>query len=662
MPFKGLLEKQPPKGAVTEMSKPKPTTVYVHSEPHETLNLSIEAALDGHGSLGGFFAFLEREFATFQSFDIPEEPEPNSWLEFTQAMKNVAGRWLDPKTYAQYRDLYRVATATLPFSKLPKSAAHLFALFMHAQANTIELYAQKFESNLETRKRNLPAKIERIKKIQKENEKGEPIETIREVINEIYNPKIKKWNDLVILKSIISYNSSSVGSSIVQELSNEISATFYADRLEFDLEISKSNVDKRPFSLYLEPELHKSFISAMGSRIFRALEWALSQALPRQKWSPVDSEILSRFLEHGTDLLEFEEASWKPTSVGLDILRKWPDSDDDQEAMLRDQLKDNLWETIYTNSNNNESLPPEFLKEFQKQGWPLDNDEEIAIDAISQSPTMRLAEKVGALNIETPNLEQIEQNLPGCVMRVYGLPTLMPERALLAAAIAHAVPMPAEREPEHPLEFHATELFRLYALSVLPSEERYPRRVDRDVFAELADPRTLKTRSSLEFASRGKAQRTKLGTWQIVRSRRVELGLSEISNLEAYKIANVLSSLRPETRGWSGSDLKVLLEQISGDVVAGRVKGIKAQPLKLMLGPQIVSSALGLVRQFSKLEADDLAVTLALLLADDALKAGGRLIAAMLEAKPSWRTPLESALGKSLPIEPKQLNALLRGN
>jgi hypothetical protein len=587
----------------------KPITVYVHNSPHVPLGLAVEAATNGHGSLGGFHDFLESEFGAFRGLNYFPDPEPEAWTRFSHEIRQQPTRWLDPASHDKYRELFGSASASLPFPQLSSpTAPHLLALFMHLQAGTGSVYTTDWEFRVDGSSEARSARMI-----------GTSVDGLQ-------------WGDLRRLTRL------GFTASLAQEerplpwiAPDDVRLTTRQDRLEFEAVDDARSHDKRPVSLYLNQLHHVFYVGAMGSQVFRTLEWALSRAL-RTPLPPVEIEGLSSLLEHGTALLDFEEAIWNPNRIAFELELAWNDTLDPKERTLLEVI-------AAASTHDSSAIPSEVYKRLRKRGWPRTSDGEIALEAISDFPSLRLAAEVGALEIDTPNLERIAHDLPGRVMSMYSLTALNPEPELLAAAIAHRVPLPKPTPAEHPLEYHAAELFRLYADRVLPTAGRSPRRVDRDVLAALAAPEAFRTRRSLEFAGRCQTRRTATGLWQILRSRRVVPGLEAMSNDETYRVGRLLESLRPGIFG--AGDLRFDLRSIATSLVHGRLADFPKQSLRVNLGPWVIGQALELVRNFPRLDVSSLSFLLAVRLAEEAVAGGGRLLPALLAANSKLQEQLE---------------------
>lgn len=617
----------------------KPTTVYVHNTPHIPLGLAVEGALDGHGSLGGFHDFLESEFEAFRGIKHFPDAEPEAWTRFSREIRQQPTRWLDPASHDTYRELFRSASAALPFPELsPPTAPHLLALFMHLQAGTGSVYTTDCEF-----------RVDGSSEARSAHKTGCYLDGL-------------SWSDLSRLTRLgFTAGMAKEERPSASLAHNNIRVTTRQDRLEFEaIDDARSN-DKRPVSLYLNQLHHVFYVGAMGSQVFRTLEWALWRAL-HTPLPPVEIEGLSSLLEHGTALLDLEEARWDPNWVVRQLELAWNDALDPAERTLL--------RAIGASSEDTSAMIPEVYQRLRKRGWPRTVDGEIALKPFKEFSSLRLSAEVGALEFDTPDLERIAHDLPGRAMSMYGLTALNPESELLAAAIAHRIPLQKPTPAEHPLEYHAAELFRLYADRSLPAAGRSPRRVDRDVLAALAAPEAFRTRRSLEFAGRGSARRTATGLWQIVRSRRVVPGLEAMTNDEAYRVGRLLESLQPEIFGAEDLQPKIFgaedwrsekfgtedlrsrifgaetlhsdLRSIAISLVRGRLAGFAAQSLRVNLGPWVVGQALELVRRFPKLKVSSLSFPLAVRLAEEAVAGGGgRLLPALLAENPELQKRLE---------------------
>jgi hypothetical protein len=619
----------------------KPITVYVNGKTHGKLSAAVERVLDEHGTLSGFFSFLENSFDTFRNEPDTLGSEPEAWIEYSNFVKTLdwfqiladSGQ-ISADNRKDYQMRWKSAAEKLPWHNKNPGASHLFSLSLLANRGSFDVY--------NATRSGTPPRMD---------------------IPGFSEYKRTEWEDYKQLREI--GLNLPVKGLFFTHTPYPARRIDYKDRIEFESinttesEPNRSQRD-RAISLYLDSDQHEFFYNVFGKDIFRALETALWYELSleygyRIPEEDLDVSALSHFLEHGSELLDLEEAQWNLREVLRNLAFYWLKAEIDEIEDQAAQKEANLMFVGLKTSPNQLHLSDEEEKKTRIHGLPVILEDWdtywdqtlIAVPSLQEMSSLQLAFRFGLLDLDTDGLERAKRELTGRVLTEYGLTRLGPDRPLLAAAIAKAVPQSQLSFPSHPIGFHIMELFKCYALSVLPATEATSRRVSKDMLATLADSEAFPTRSALERMSGETIRKTPLGIWQVIKSRRVVL---ELSNAEAYWVSGLFRNY-PKS-----SEFETALQVLANIAVSREIPGKQTTRITIKLELEFLEHTLAFIRKYGvtnsknpQTTAHGVAILLACELIEEAVGGDGQITAqAFLENERSWRVPLEYTLGAQI--------------
>lgn len=567
------------------MSK-SPQGVYVNEATHNRVSMLVENALDGHGTLAGFVAYLEealsgathdpdllvfdrerrksgvlepiRDRERMRRFD--DAPKDGFGVAPTDSEDAAAVARASLEAYeAAWRDLGE----TMPWGEAdPRS--HVVALYLLRGDPRLWQHDKAYDAP-RVRHYTLYSELSELLDLR------HPERALRydEFEADGQEPPTLLWRD---------------GS------------------VEALLEPAKN----RSTSFYLDPEAHDLALKAFGRDLFDRLERGLRRLLdnPRHYLQALQPHF--NFLEHGPALGDYRWRDMKP---------------EHQELML------------------------EWLSERLAGGlWRRGSDDAPGVDeppAVPGENNLSLAAYLGVLEDPRTLREQDSErsNLVQAFLERYRLQRLAPERDL-AYQVIRGVDLPTDRTfVSNAVDYHLLKLFQAYALTVLPADQREERRVHPMTLATFAQPQLFPTRVTLEAYGGVKALKNAWGGWELVSGRKTAL---ELSDAEAYWTAQALNAVL-STQPYRTSTQKLvdlLASSVHGDddinpfghIWATTVTELTGKTrIKIALGLPVVERALEGVRRAGE-RPDPIAVGLELTaqLTDEALRANGKFTEAFL--------------------------------
>lgn len=576
----------------------KPQGVYVNELTHNRVTTLVENALDGHGSLAGFVAFLEDALvaATDDEMILYSQSEGNRI--FPSELMRDAGRMnrfdYAPKdgfgaapregrnaveaaqaSLKAYEDAWKGLAEALPWDEAD-ARSHIAALFLLRDDPRVWRYDSAYDSP-RARHYSLATALGWLMDI-RYPDRHHPLPVDDE-----------------------------------QEGPVEVTLLWRGGAVEVLLEPAKN----RSTSFYLDSEAHDLAVRVFGRDLFDRVERGLHRLLATHHHF-LALEPQFNFLEHGPALVDYQWGDLGVRETEEDLKELW-------RTQVFEFLRKERSQVGIKGIREGRGFGP-YLTRFQN--------------------TLPLAAELGL--IESPSdvddKERRKSGLLPAFLERYSLEGLAPERGLAYQVIRDAK-IPTDRTfVTNAVDYHLLRLFQEYALSVLPPEQREKRRVHPMTLATLAQPWVLATRTTLEAWGNVKATKTPAGVWQLASGRSVVL---ELSDSEAYWVAKTLNavlSMQPvptESRRLAGLryeeestnpmkstsdyDFTQHWARAALEVGAGR-------RIKIPLGVEVLKRALEAVREAGEqLEPVAIGLQLTAQLTDDSIEANGKFAEAFLK-------------------------------
>ncbi|MBO1438669.1 hypothetical protein [Meiothermus sp. CFH 77666] len=581
----------------------KTTSLYLNELYANRVNRHLERALDGRGSLTGFFAWVaEQAHAALI--------EGGHQLSNRAEAQSALGRWLGLLESAapdmdKYRHAWEAQARYWPWHPTNPAASHLLALFV-----------LKRESPLWNRPRGtLQRSAQEAGLFYIGN--GDPLEAFVEAAR---SEEPKK----------------------TEPVERQYYLLWHKDRLEILAEPPRS----QPISLYVHPEAHgallRAFQNTLFERLLGTLDDLLAQAWPRFPWLLAVLERPENFVTHRellmADLFAEEPGPLPLLPVRRGIVSTLPASmtgshwlrdlarTPEDITWLAERLKrcedDNFSEKDHRRYGGKAKFDAEFyllLSSFELD-WQALNElvmrfgaaavrkglEEAAASnseiratgfATEIHPSVWMALDLGLLETPIQDVERLPAQAVGAFMARYGLRELRPERRLAYQVLRQILPQ--EERVQDPLEFHVLRLLQAYALAVLPEEEREPERVSHAMLCTLGQPDLFPVRDTLEAWTGLHVRADGPERWRFYQGRKL---WKTLSSREAASAAHWLNQLAPVSHDYTakgvgtvrwGLDLKALS-------ILGIPSLLEADELRVVfaLGPEVLEAVLELVAAY----------------------------------------------------------------
>jgi hypothetical protein len=478
----------------------KPQGIYANEATHAQVSRLVENALDEHGTLAGFIDYIEQALweASIEAAVFEESPETESH-KAVRAYTDTAKDFTNPGTgptrnkgksvadrLAIYEESWVQLSEFLPWTA-EDSKAHAFGL--HLLTRDPRLW--EFDSAHDVQ-------------------------------------PLSGWHPTSLTGLLQNFVQAGKGKPTHGQQGKTYPVIWRGDTLEVILDEPKA----KSTSFYLETEAHGLTINLFGRGFFERVERGLRRILDNEEhWIP-HLEPHFRFLEHGLALLEYEPQTW---------------SEEDAE-----QLK----EELERNAQMDDSDPVDqeaVTRLFTFGGFSWQAQDMLRIDVgyrlSAFQNALLLAHHLGVVDLTAGpvDLDRIRTNLPPIFLERYGLHRLGPERALAYRVIRNAdwmfYAMP--NYITNAVDYHLLKLFQAYALQVLPSEEQQAVRIHPATLATLSQPWVFPTRTTLEWYSNTKVQKVLGGTWQLNKSKKTLLELSDQDSYHAARALNAVFTTQP---------------------------------------------------------------------------------------------------------------------
>lgn len=560
----------------------KPQGVYVNEATHNRVSLLVDNALDGHGTLAGFVAYLEetlseatadqemlvirrenrealrpmRELGRMRRFDDAPKDGFAAAPDDSKSAVKVARAGLEA-----YEAAWRELGEAMPWGEAD-ARSHVVALFLLRGDSRLWQHDQAYDSP-RTRYFTLYSELSRLLDL--------------------------RYPEHAIHGT----------GQTEPEGPEEPTLLWRGGSVEALLEPPRN----RSTSFYLDPEAHDLAIRTFGRDLFDRVERGLRRLLDTPHHF-LNLEPRFNFLEHGPALVDYQ----------------WPEMEPEaREASMRVFL--------------------DLLRErHTKLGVDVHPGRGFGYYVPTFENTLALAADLGTLGSvsEMNDPAWRRSTLLAAFLERFQLQQLGPERRLAYQVIRHT-DLPEDRTfVTNAVDYHLLRLFQAYALSVLPGDQREERRVHPMTLATLSQQWLFPTKATLEAYGNAKANKNAAGNWELTGGRNVLLELSDAEAYWAAKALNAVLSTQPGrtvTRKlaalddewshhpeWSPNDFD--FAYIWARAVAEFNAGHR---VKIPLGTEVLKRTLDAVREAGE-RPDPVAIGLRLTaqLTDEALKAGGR--------------------------------------
>jgi len=467
-----------------------PQGVYVNEATHNRVSMLVENALDGHGTLAGFVAFLEGAVQ-----DVANEVRNNAQRfdgggdalrEWGKAPKDGLE---EPPSRRAYESAWRRLRAALPWGK-EDPRQHVLPLFLLSRDDRLWVHDVAFDAPLA--------------------ESYLFVDTGTVLADML---RLAHGDEPQFIKG-----TRMTGAPSAYEVASAVLWKGAAVELVLD------EVKSRSTSFYLDEEAHRLAVGVFGRGLFDRLERGLKRLLDDpHHWLPWEAEF--HFLEHGPDLVTYQAPRLNASEgeeLKADLARgvRIFDAADTSDPLVQRHAFPFSWELS--------RLDPFGLPTGERLG--------------TAHNTLVLGYRLGLVTLgEDADAEQLKRNLLPAFLERFGLQALGPERRLAYQVIRALPKIPKRYESvNNALDYHLLQLFQAYALSVLPEEQREERRVELHTLATLSQPWVFPTKATLEAFGNAKASKTATGAWEITGGRQASLKLSDA---EAYWTAKALNSV-----------------------------------------------------------------------------------------------------------------------
>lgn len=608
----------------------KPQSVYLDELVHSRVSQMVENALDGHGTLGGFFAFIEERAQYFRELlpEVRDNEDLAALLDIEDGVQQRAERqekvglphnpdinklFLVPLDDVHaYLEAWNLVAPTLPWHKDNPVASHVLALYLLSFNPLLWQEDLKSSPSYSIRSHYLhfffyeKSLFEVVTRLQLTGTQGGTRLKWHPWLTEYYPAVWQRGRvDIIINNADLPRSSYSFNTAV------------------------EGRPKVKPTSFYLDKAAHDFVYAIFGNDLYNSAEHALHRLFTKPEyWIDITAE--TRFLEHGVELFDLEQAVLDPDRGLFASEFDEPAGDGEADALLQfrqgllARVEKPFWKTFSAGSAADNygwalNSPPALRLAHHLKVYALENqhvdlaqlEEDVATYlANSQDDDVRGGERQIAhgrrqellLQALTDDLAKIHNDILATFLQHYQLQSLMPERSL-AYRILKGKVLP-EVDPKvfsDPVEYHFFELFRLYALEVLPERGREEERVSLPVLATLAQSWVFPTKSALEAYSTTKVRKTAEGKWQLRKGNKT---LMELTNAEAFEVAWMLWGLAPPLMSYDypGEDSGILdydhwLEDYVSISLPFRKYLRQEGRLAITTGPALIERVLELVKQ-----------------------------------------------------------------
>lgn len=488
-------------------------SIFVDEARHNRVSLMVKNALDGRGSIEGFFEFVEDK--VFSKFGTPTGIGP------TEAEEAMSPAFVKLRAYSleeivnhtdDYLEVWEQVTQETGWFDDNPVAAHLMALvYPTTRASALlQVPRQAFSNRQPSRfsedtieRSEYLSIVDRLRAHASLNVAHEYIYTLG--TSGLYTSK--KHN----------HKPGWQWKTPVQSPYFDVFPVWHEDQIDLLLKTSQL----RAVDILVDGAAHAFFLNLVSNAFFQRCEYVFDYVF-NDKGNWIDIEPEAKFMEHGVAMFDIEKASWDAEEVRQDTqsyFEHWGEGEPTTDNILSTAL----------------DLP----------AWGDDDVQERWLMSVSGSylTSLRLAQRLGLLSFDKDGLDDVKSAIAERFLSHNGLPAALPERehayTILRnrhrAAIYEGMEYGGYRSA---VDYHLFELFRLYAASVMPEAE--PVRVVRPVLATLAQPWLFETKGLLEVFSGHQVKKTETGSWQFYNGTATVL---EIGNLDAYNVAQCLKEI-----------------------------------------------------------------------------------------------------------------------
>lgn len=487
----------------------KPTSLYLNELQVNRVARRLEKALDGHGSLSGFFTWIEeRAYAALMEGGEYKDPSSEPiWRHYF----NAIDRWYrqgEEQAMATYRQAWEQVEKRLPWHRENPAASHVLALFLLRQTSR----------PLWDRPRSVKAPLNPLI--------GILIETTDQILADF--------------KLTAQRSSAKQG---------ERGLLWLSDRVE---EVREPRA--RPVSFYFHEQAHAMMLRAFQGTFFDRLLGALDELLSGWGFEVAGLEPEARFLEHPMTFFQ----RWPleiPPVVMLNTLALYRLAETPEDERWLDELHEShyiqeweykrghyfgggySWEALVRLAERfgRERMRQASLEMFKEDldGYSFDGHD------FYYGLSFHLAFRLGLIDPANPQNKPTPEQVLGAFMSRYGLSELKPERRLMYRVLRHLFPSPNDN-PTDPVQYHALGLLQAYALEVLPEDEREPERVSHTVLGLLGQTHLFPTRDTLEAWSGMRVRVDSSGRWRLYKGRKL---WRELSEEQAFEVASLLKDV-----------------------------------------------------------------------------------------------------------------------
>jgi hypothetical protein len=490
----------------------KPTSLYLNELQVSRVSRRLEKALDGHGSLSGFFTWLEEQaYPVLMQGEYPDVPlkEMGELVKILNSWSNKS----EQEAITAYRQAWEALAEKLPWHRENPAASHVLALFLLNGYRFLwdRRRGYKTSKNISTNIFSLIffakprlSEILNAFRLSAEREKKEPVRSLL------------WWNN----------------------------------RLEILAEEPRS----KPFSFFLDDQAHAMMMNVFKGSLFERLLGALDEVLVGEQDEAWRLQPVARFLEQPRTFFQYWPLpiSDSVPNEGLHQLANTPENTawlvDQLRALYSDGESVKFGEHEDEDLNNSllligsQALPWKILPLLSERfGW--ESVRRVLFDSwpyweMSDLATPLLL-RLSPTPVDDPRKLPSPEQALGAFIAQFEINELRPERRLLYAVIKKAV-QPKDDEINDPVQLHALGLLQAYALEVLPEDERDARRVSLTVLRVLGKPNLFPIRDTLEAWSGMRVQVDHQGRWRLYRGRKL---WRELTEHQAYWVTFLLNAV-----------------------------------------------------------------------------------------------------------------------
>lgn len=464
-----------------------PQGVYVNEATHNRVSRLVANALNGHGTLAGFMAFVEEAISAATEWDLLVERNRGDldhmrdhevMHAFNDAPKDGFGaspqdsdssRLAAKAALSAYEAAWGVLASSMPW-KQDDARTEVAALFLLRGDYRVWLYDRAYDNPRPQRS------------------------SLYEELGEMWEVRHQVGAQLDELMGLTAPKTA------------EPTLIWRGNAVEALLEPAKN----RSTSFYLDPEIHDLAIRMFGRELFERIERGLHRLLS----TPHHIHQLEphfNFLEHGTAIIQYQHR---------------PTEQKDRALLL----------SVVAAEHAERRLPlgGRGLRWSGPLGYYLATQENSLMLALE----LGLA---GSIDV-TIGRGQTGSAMLSAFLERYRLPQLGPDRSLAYRVIIHT-DLPTDRTfVTNAFDYHLLRLFQEYAHSVVPEGEQEESRTHPMTLATLAQEWVFPTKATLESYGNVKVSRTAVGNWE---ARGGRSDLLTLSDADAYWTAKALNAVLP---------------------------------------------------------------------------------------------------------------------